>query len=612
MFRQTVSSVALLLALSACEPAPKDTQNTESASAVEAEQDVNSAITAFFDDSMKARLALNPIQAERLGDRSRNDKWPQLTDEAADVSLQLYRDQLAALRAFDFDALNDKNKLSYRIFEITAERFIANDRWRDYGYPVNQMFGWQTGIPTHLMTVHQVRSIADAEAYIKRLGGIEPLMGQLVANLQKRADKGILAPKFVFPYVIEASQNVIKGAPFDDGDDSILMADFSKKVGALDIDEAAKADLIGRASDALVTQVKAGYETLISKLQSLEAQATTDDGVWKFPDGEAFYAQALRNNTTTDMTADEIHQIGLDNVARIHNAMRDIMRKVGFEGTLQDFFAFTRDDDQFYYPNTEEGKADYLQLARDINDAMVAKVPEFFDLMPKAPMEVRAVEKFREESAGKAFYQRPAPDGSRPGIFYANLRNTRFMPIYQLEALAYHEGIPGHHFQIAISQELEGVPLFQRIARFTAYTEGWGLYTEELGKDMGFYEDPYSDFGRLAMELWRACRLVVDTGLHAKKWTREQAIQYLADNTPNPMGDNIAAIERYIVMPGQATSYMIGKLKIMELRQKAMDELGDGFDWKGFHAVVLKNGAVPLSILEENINVWIAGLKNAT
>ncbi len=612
MLRQTVSSVALLLALSACEPAPKDTQSTESASALEAEQDIHTAIMAFFDDSMKARLALNPIQAERLGDRSNNDKWPQLTDEAADASLKLYKDQLSALRAFDFDALNEKNKLSYRIFEITAERFITNDRWRDYGYPVNQMFGWQTGIPTHLMTVHQVRSIADAEAYIKRLGGIEPLMGQLAANLQKRADKGILAPKFVFPYVIEASQNVITGAPFDDGDDSILMADFRKKVSALDIDEAAKADLIGRSSSALVSHVKAGYETLIGKLQSLEAQATTDDGVWKFPDGEAFYAQALRNNTTTDMSADEIHQIGLDNVARIHNAMREIMKKVGFEGSLQDFFAFTRDDDQFYYPNTEEGKADYLQLARDINDAMVAKVPEFFDLMPKAPMEVRAVEKFREESAGKAFYQRPAPDGSRPGIFYANLRNTRFMPVYQLEALAYHEGIPGHHFQIAISQELKGVPLFQRIARFTAYTEGWGLYTEELGKDMGFYQDPYSDFGRLAMELWRACRLVVDTGLHAKKWTREQAIQYLADNTPNPMGDNIAAIERYIVMPGQATSYMIGKLKIMELRQKAMDELGDGFDWKGFHAVVLKNGAVPLSILEENIDAWISGLKNTS
>lgn len=609
MLRQSVSSVALLLALTACEPAKENKQSAPQQEAAEAVQDVNAAITAFFEEAMQARLALNPLLAERLGDRSNNDKWPQLTDEAADEQLQLVKDQLATLEGFDVDALNEQNKLSYRIFKITAERTIANDRWRDYGYPVNQMFGWQTGVPTHLMTVHQIKSVDDAEAYITRLDTVDELMEQLSANLADRAAQGIQAPKFVYPYVIEASANLLKGNPFDDGDDSVLLADFKKKVELLDIDDASRDSLIDRASAALKSGVQPGYETLIAKLEELEATATTDDGVWKFPDGEAFYAQALKNNTTTDMTAEEIHQVGLENVERIHTAMRRIMEQVGFEGTLQEFFAFTRDDPQFYFPNTEEGKAEYLQLARDMIEDMRAKVPEYFDLMPKAPMEVRAVEKFRENSAGKAFYQRPAQDGSRPGIFYANLRDTTFMPIYQLEALAYHEGIPGHHFQIAISQELEGVPLFQRIARFTAFTEGWGLYTEELGKDMGFYEDPYSDFGRLAMELWRACRLVVDTGIHAKKWTREQAIDYLAENTPNPQGDVVAAIERYIVMPGQATAYMVGKLKIMELRQKAMDELGDKFDWRGFHNVVLKSGAVPLSILEENVDAWIKSLK---
>lgn len=609
MLRQSVSSVALLLALTACEPAKENKQSAPQQEAAEAVQDVNAAIMAFFEEAMKARLALNPLLAERLGDRSNNDKWPQLTDEAADEQLQLVKDQLATLEGFDVDALNEQNKLSYRIFKITAERTIANDRWRDYGYPVNQMFGWQTGVPTHLMTVHQIKSVDDAEAYITRLDTVDELMEQLSANLADRAAQGIQAPKFVYPYVIEASANLLKGNPFDDGDDSVLLADFKKKVELLDIDDASRDSLIDRASAALKSGVQPGYETLIAKLEELEATSTTDDGVWKFPDGEAFYAQALKNNTTTDMTAEEIHQVGLENVERIHTAMRRIMEQVGFEGTLQEFFAFTRDDPQFYFPNTEEGKAEYLQLARDMIEDMRAKVPEYFDLMPKAPMEVRAVEKFRENSAGKAFYQRPAQDGSRPGIFYANLRDTTFMPIYQLEALSYHEGIPGHHFQIAISQELEGVPLFQRIARFTAFTEGWGLYTEELGKDMGFYEDPYSDFGRLAMELWRACRLVVDTGIHAKKWTREQAIDYLAENTPNPQGDVVAAIERYIVMPGQATAYMVGKLKIMELRQKAMDELGDKFDWRGFHNVVLKSGAVPLSILEENVDAWIKSLK---
>jgi len=610
MLRNTVSSLALLLALAACEPA-NDTKTAQDGQATEQVQDVNAQITAFFDEAMKARLALNPLMAERLGDRSNNDKWPDLSDAAADQQLQLIKDQLATLKTFNFDSLSEKNQLSYRIFEITAERTIANDRWRDYGYPVNQMFGWQTGIPSHLMTVHRINSVDDAKAYITRLGAVGHLMDQLVASLEKRAGMGIQAPKFVYPYVIEASENLLKGAPFDDsGEDSVLLADFRKKVAGLELPEAESDALVAEASAALLSGVKPGYETLVAELKKLEVTATTDDGAWKFPEGGAFYAQALKNMTTTDMTADEIHNVGLANVARIHTAMREIMAKVGFEGTLQEFFEFTRTDPQFFYPNTDEGKAEYLQKARDIIDNMRAKVPEYFDLIPKGPMEVRAVEKFREESAGKAFYNRGAPDGSRPGIFYANLRDMSFMPVYQLEALAYHEGIPGHHFQITISQELEGVPLFQRVARFTAFTEGWGLYTEELGKDMGFYEDPYSDFGRLAMELWRACRLVVDTGIHSKKWTREQAIDYLVENTPNPRGDAVAAIERYIVMPGQATAYMVGKLKIMELRQKAMDELGDKFTYAGFHQVVLENGAVPLSILEENVDAWIKSLKS--
>lgn len=607
--KRLVSTTAMVLALAACEPAVKESDSNRASATTEAATPVQMTLQAFFDQAMKDRLAFNPLMAERLGDRSNNDKWPEITDAAADKQLALYKEQLAALRKYDFDALNAKDQQSYRIFEITAERFITNNRWRDYGYPVNQMFGWQTTVPTHLMTVHQVRSKEDAEAYVKRLAAVEALYGQVAANMKKRADAGVMAPKFVFPYVIKASENVISGAPFTDGEDGILLKDFRKKVAGLELPEAEANTLIAAAEEALKGSFKAGYETLIAELKRQDSIATTDDGAWKFPDGDAFYAQALKNNTTTDMSADEIHQLGLDNVARIHAAMREIMKQVNFDGSLQDFFAFTRDGEQFYYPNTDEGKADYLARATKYVDDMRAKVPEYFDLMPKAPMDVRAVEKFRENSAGKAFYQRSAPDGSRPGIFYANLRDTGLMPTYQLEALAYHEGIPGHHFQIAISQELEGVPLFQRIARFTAFTEGWGLYTEELGKDMGFYEDPYSDFGRLAMELWRACRLVVDTGLHHKKWTRQQAIDYLSENTPNPLGDNVAAIERYIVMPGQATAYMVGKLKIMELRQKAMDALGDKFDWRGFHNTVLANGAVPLSMLEENIDAWIASVK---
>jgi len=615
MVRNTVSSLALLLALSACgqpkgEADKAQDQQQQTQQAAPAKQDIHARLAAFFDKAMKDRLAFNPMMADRLGDHSNNDKWPELTDAAADKQLALYKAQLAELHTFDVSKLTDAEKLSYRIFDITAKRYIANDRWRDYGYPVNQMFGWQTAIPTHLMTVHQVHTVRDAMSYIKRLQGVKHLMAELTANMDKRQKEGILPPKFVFPLVLTATENVLKGAPFEDGPDSILLADFRKKVEALKTDPQVKDDLIKRAEDALMTGFKPGYEQLIKTLKAEEVVATTDDGAWKFPDGDAYYAQMLKNNTTTDMTADQIHQLGLENVARIHKQMQAIMKEVGFKGTLQDFFKYTRTDKRFYEPNTEAGREDYLKRANAYLDGMRAKVPEYFDHSPKAPLEVRAVEKYREKSAGKAFYNRGAPDGSRPGIVYVNLRDMSYMPLYQLEALMYHEGIPGHHFQISFAQELPNVPLFQRIARFTAFSEGWGLYTEELGKDMGFYKDPYSDFGRLAMELWRACRLVVDTGIHAKHWTREQAIDYLLKNTPNPKGDDVAAIERYIVMPGQATAYMVGKLKIMDLRQKAMDELGDKFDWRDFHKVVLSSGAVPLSILEENVNAWIKGLKS--
>jgi uncharacterized protein (DUF885 family) len=287
------------------------------------------------------------------------------------------------------------------------------------------------------------------------------------------------------------------------------------------------------------------------------------------------------------------------------------MKKVGFEGTLKEFFDFTRTDPQFFKPNTPEGKAEYLAEATAVIDQMRADLPSVFRTFPKADMIVKAVEPFREKSAGKAFYSQPAPDGSRPGTYYANLYRMQDMPTYQMRALAFHEGIPGHHMQIAIAQELTGVPEFRKFGGYTAFVEGWGLYSEMLPKEMGYYEDPYDDFGRLAMEIWRAARLVVDTGIHDKHWTREQAIQYLMDNTPNPEGDCKKAIERYIVMPGQATAYKIGMNKIVELREKAKAELGDRFDIRDFHDVVLKDGAVPLDVLEESVDTWIADTKGA-
>ncbi len=340
-------------------------------------------------------------------------------------------------------------------------------------------------------------------------------------------------------------------------------------------------------------------------LEAQQPNAPTDDGIWRLSDGAEYYAERLRNYTTTDYSADQIHQIGLENVARIHGQMRAIMAQVEFEGELQEFFEYLRNNDDMFF----ETREDYLAAARAVIDAMYARLPEYFGALPESELIVKAVEEFREQSAGKAFYNSPAPDGSRPGTYYVNLYNLRDMSKTELEALAYHEAVPGHHLQRALQTETEGLPAFRRFGGFTAYTEGWGLYSEELGKDMGFYTDPYSDFGRLGMELWRACRLVVDTGIHHMRWSREQAIQYLQENTPNPEGDIRKAIERYIVYPGQATAYMIGKLKIMELRQRAMDALGDDFDWGGFHDAVLLPGPVPLDMLESNIDAWIASVQ---
>ncbi|MEL6189057.1 MAG: DUF885 domain-containing protein, partial [Myxococcota bacterium] len=302
-----------------------------------------------------------------------------------------------------------------------------------------------------------------------------------------------------------------------------------------------------------------------------------------------------------------IHALGLAEVERIHGEMREIMKKVGFEGDLQAFFTFMRTDPQFYYENDEAGRKAYLEEATAIIDDMRTRLPELFSTFPKAKLVVRRVEAFREKAAGKAFYSRPALDGSTPGTYYANLYNMADMPKYQMAALAYHEGIPGHHMQIALTQELEGIPKFRKFTFFTAYTEGWGLYSELIPKELGLYDaDPYSDFGRLAMELWRACRLVVDTGLHQKRWTREQAIDYLATNTPNPKGDVVKAIERYIVMPSQATAYKVGMLRILQLRAKAERALGSSFDIRPFHDVVLRNGPLPLTVLEEQVDAWIA------
>ena len=569
--------------------------------------DESQRANAFFERVYNESIDRDPVMQTYLGIKQDYDQWDDPTEAFAQMELNITQEDLQWLKdSIDYDALNPATQLSYGLFVQKAENEVADFKYRYHTYPVNQMFGFHSQVPSFLINMHQVSSVEDAEAYIARLRKLPTYFDQLITKLRTTEEKGILPPKFVFPRVIGDAKNIITGLPFSSGDSSALFQDIHQKVAKLEVDEATKEDLLEQAETALKDAVQPAYQTLIAFLEEQEQRATNDDGAWKFPDGEAYYANALRRTTTTDLTADEIHQIGLSEVKRIHDEMRGIMKQVGFQGDLQEFFTFMREDPRFYYPNTDAGKQDYMDSATAIIDNMRTRLDELFIVKPKANMLVKRVEVFREESAGKAFYSQPAPDGSRPGIYYANLHDTKNMPKYEMEALAYHEGIPGHHMQIAIAQELEDVPKFRKFGGYTAYIEGWGLYCEKIPKEMGLYQDPYSDFGRLAMELWRACRLVVDTGIHDKRWTREEGIAYYQTNTSASERECVRMVERHIVMPGQATAYKIGMMKILDLRAKAKQQLGEQFDIRQFHDVILKQGALPLDVLEEQVDQWVA------
>jgi uncharacterized protein (DUF885 family) len=564
----------------------------------------------FFDKCWDENLARHPVEESFYGIKTHYDQLEDLSDEKAVADHKFVQDQLAALkRDFKFEALDAPAQLSWKLFEREAQKEADEFRFRFDIYPVSQMRGVHAQISTFLINIHKIDNVKDAEAYIARLNAIPKVFDQLLVNLRTREEKKVVAPRFVFPLVLDACGKIIQGEPFDpNAKPSPLLDDFTKKVAALkDVDLAAREKLLSGVRKALTDSVKPAYEKLIAFLADQSKRANDDAGVWKFPDGAEFYKTALHHTTTTNLSANEIHEIGLKEIARIHGEMAGIKEKVGFKGDLPAFFKFMREDRQFYLPDTDEGRAKYLGRAVEIIDQMKKRLDEIFLTKPKADIVVKAVEKFREQSAGKAFYQQPSPDGSRPGMFYVNLREMHSVPTYELESLAHHEGIPGHHMQIAIAQELSGVPKFRKFSHtYTAYVEGWGLYSELTPKEIGMYQDPYSDFGRLSLELWRAGRLVVDTGLHAKKWTRQQAIDYLKQNTSNAEADCIDSINRYIVMPSQATAYKIGMIKILELREKARKRLGEKFDLRQFHDVVLTNGAVPLDVLEELVDLWIA------
>ena len=556
----------------------------------------------FFTATWEEDLVRYPASASYLGVIDGQDQWNDVTESFQLASLAITRQRLDFLNGIDTSQLSDDRLLSYRLYRLDLERTLAGAPFRHHRYVIHQFRGPHTSAVSLLINVHAINSVQDAEAYIARLNNLPLYFDGVVEQIQIRADKGLFLVDWMIPKIIESASNVLLGVPFDAGDEpSVIWADFKDKLDQLALAPAEMNRLREDARSALLNAVRPAYQKLIAAVRSQQDRAMSEDGVWRFSDGEAFYANRLNVFTTTRLTAAEIHQAGLDNVARLHGEMRTVMAELGEEGDLTTFLTRVRNDPALRFPNTEEGRSTYLDAARASIDDMAERLPAYFGVLPRAELVVKRVEAYRERSAGKAFYQRPPSDESRPGIYYANLYDMNSMPKTDLEALAFHEGLPGHHLQLAIAAELSHVPDFQRHTRFTAFSEGWGLYSEYLAKEMGFYQDPYSNFGRLAMELWRAARLVVDTGLHHKQWTRQQAVTYLVANTPNTVYDCQRAIERYIAMPGQATAYMIGKLRIVELREMARQALGDRFDIRAFHDVVLGSGAIPLDQLEVHV-----------
>lgn len=562
----------------------------------------------LFERAFQDTVDRNPEFQTALGIKKDYGAWNDRSDAREIDDLARRLGFLAELkRTIDFDQLDASSQLSYRLFEYETEQQARGFPFRHNGYVIDQTGGPLTEVPSLLITQHRVDDLGDARAYIERLRGIKALFAQIGERLHDQAERGIIPPRWVFPRAAEVGRNVIAGQPFDDSSSgSPLWADFQEKVGELkELDEATRGELLREAQAALVEVVRPAYRALLEQWDQLEARAPHEDGVWRFADGAAYYDYLLAAWTTTPLTAEQIHATGLAEVERIQGEMRERMRDVGFTGDLQAFFAHLREDGRFYLPATPEGRQEYLDRAKAVVDDMRGRLDQLFITKPRADIVVKATEEYREKNAPKAFYQVPAPNGSRPGMYYVTLYDMREMPTYQLEAIAYHEGIPGHHMQLAIAQELKGIPAFRRFGGYGAYSEGWGLYCELLPKEIGLYRDPYSDVGRLSTELWRAVRLVVDTGIHAKRWSREQAIDYFVANAPLSRDEVIREVERYIMWPGQATSYKVGMLKILELRERARRELGEAFDIREFHDVLLREGGLPLDLLEEQVVAWI-------
>ncbi|MFY2764465.1 DUF885 domain-containing protein [Arenimonas sp. MALMAid1274] len=515
------------------------------------------------------------------------------------------RDDLATLRSYDRAALDANQQLSYDVLEYFLAIQADGERFAQHNYPLNQLFGIQNEFPTFLATQHSVDSVKDAENYLSRLTKTPVMVDQVMEGLRAREAAGILPPTFVVEKVLTGMRDFAGAAPKQ----NILYTSFAEKLGKLPagtLDSGERDALLGRAEAAISGQVYPAYGKFIAYYDGLLGKTQGNHGVWALPDGAAYYAWAARQHTSTDMTPAQIHQLGLDEVARIEAEMNAILVAEGLtEGSVGERVQLIAMRPDQLYSDDDAGRAAIIADFTRIIEEIDAGLDPYFNVRPKQGMKVERIPEFRQATAPGAYYNPPAMDGSRPGIFYINLRNTAEVARFGMRTLAYHEGIPGHHFQTTIQQELTGVPTFRKLLPFTAFSEGWALYTERLAWEIGFQDQPLDNLGRLQAEMFRAVRLVVDTGMHEQRWTRERAIAYMREKTGMPETDVVAEIERYLVMPGQALAYKVGMNRILELREKAKAALGPKFDLRGFHDQVLTGGDLPLALLEKRIDAWI-------
>ncbi|RPH98801.1 MAG: DUF885 domain-containing protein [Lysobacterales bacterium] len=544
---------------------------------------------------------------EPFGIEGHNARLEDESLAAGDRFMAQMEDAHRVLLSYEDEDLGAADLMSKRIADNMLGLLVEGQKFRYHTFPVNQLFGVQNDFPSFMESTHHVGDVGDAEDYVSRLHAVGVQFDQVLEGLHKREELGIHPPQFVITKVLEEMRNFI-ATPVEEG---ILMVALLNKMKEAGLPDSEQERIAQEARAAIEDTVYPAYGRLIAYFEALDDKVDGNRGAWSLPDGEAYYALTLKLFNTTDYTPKEIHAIGLAEVDRIQAEILDILAQEGWDvsGGFTAAMGELADSPQFYYSDSGEGRDQILADYQAQIDEISAGLAPWFDVLPEAGVEVRRVPEFKEKTSPGGYYEIPAMDGSRPGVFYANLYDIKATPKYGMRTLAYHEAVPGHHFQLAIQQQQEDLPFFRRLIPFSAYSEGWGLYAERLAWEMGFLEVPYDNIGRLQSELFRSVRLVVDTGIHAMRWSREEAIDYMLRNTGMAESDVVAEIERYFVMPGQATAYKVGMIKILELRELAEQELGEQFDIREFHNVILTGGSMPLDILEELVRDYIAGKK---